>query len=165
MLERLKKLPKVISKIFSRDKIVGKLIYHDSNNALEMDAPQPELVQEYITTHPVYQFEGKERYEQNGMINVYYAKINRDQFEELSTNGIIRINVVYNVDKWELADGECRVLTLTNRIINLLDKKQLETSGSLEFYSLDELILSKTLVGYALLFGVNDGNSEVTNNY
>ena len=99
------------------------------------------------------------------MINVYYAKIKRDEFEELSTSGIIRINVVFNVDKWELADGECRVLTLANRIINLLDKKQLETSGSLEFYSLDELILSKTLVGYALLFGVNDGNSEVTNNY
>lgn len=163
MLTRLQKLPKIIRKILLRDKVICKLLYHDSNNALEMEAPQPALVQPYITTCPIYQFEGKDDYTQNGMINIYYAKIKRDEFEELSTNGILRINVVYNVDKWELADEENRVLTIANRIINLLDKQQLETSGSLSFYSLDELIMSKTLVGYALLFGINDGNSEILN--
>jgi DNA-binding transcriptional regulator/RsmH inhibitor MraZ len=76
-------------------------------------------------------------------------------------NGIIQINVVYNVDKWELVDNKIRTLELANKVIELLNNTKFSVSNKLNFTNLQQLILSKQLVGYALLFSINDGNSNL----
>ena len=48
-------------------------------------------------------------------------------------------------------------------IISLLDNKKFTTSNPVTFSRLQQLILNKKLTGYALLFDITDGNSELKN--
>jgi hypothetical protein len=67
----------------------------------------------------------------------------------------------YNVDKWELIDNKIRTIELADKVIELLNNKKFSVSNKFEFTNLQQLILSKQLVGYALLFAINDGNSNL----
>ena len=162
MFKRLQTTLKGIKRVLLEDEQIRKLLYNDSNNALGLAAPAKEQVSKYITTHPIYEFEGRDDYTQQGMINCFISDSEPDD-EIKVTDSILRINVVFNVDKWELIDGSCRVLTLCERIIELVDNKKFSISNPISYNSLTELILSKKLVGYALLFNLTDGNSELEN--
>jgi hypothetical protein len=103
-----------------------------------------------------------EDYKQQGMINIFMADSDPSD-EDSSISAMIRVNIVYNTDKWELIDGDCRTLALADRVIASLDKKKLTVSNPVEYVNTQELIISKQLVGYALLFDIVDGNSELEN--
>lgn len=162
MFERINLTIKAIRRQLLNDAELRQLLYNDSNNALDIDVPPVKDVEKYITTHPVYSFDHNEDYTQHGMINIFMSSSEPDD-EQVSIGAIIRINVVYNVDKWTLIDGDCRVLKIMDRIIELINNKKLSVSNPVEYNSSDELILSKQLVGYALLFYVTDGSAELEN--
>ena len=96
------------------------------------------------------------------MINIFMADSDPSD-EDSSISAMIRVNIVYNTNKWELIDGDCRTLALADRVIASLDKKKLTVSNPVEYVSTQELIISKQLVGYTLLFDIVDGNSELEN--
>ena len=162
MFERIEKLPGEVKTKLLNNEIIRKLMINDSNNALNMATPPKEKVVDYITTHPVYQIENKENYQQNGMINVYVTTGEPDD-EELITYGVLRVNIAYNVDKWDLVDNKCRPMSIANEVIKLVNNHKFSISNKVEFASLDELIVSKQLVGYTLLFNITDGSGVLDN--
>ena len=190
MFKRLQTTLKGIKRVLLEDEQIRKLLYNDSNNALNLGTPAKESVSKYITTYPIYEFEGRDDYTQQGMINCFISDSEPDDDIKV-TDSILRINVVYNTEKWELVDGSCRLLSLCERmienfdrysfytegrinrdiennrkgafIIELVDNKKFSISNPISYNSLTELILSKKLVGYALLFNLTDGNSELEN--
>ena len=162
MFERIQTTIKAIKRQLLSDEVIRKLLYNDSNNALNLLTPEEKNVAKYITTYPIYEFENKEDYTQHGMINIFMTDSNPDD-EDNSVAAIIRITVVYNTDKWELVNGDCRPLAIADRRITLLNNKKLSVSNPVAYNNIQELIISKQLVGYALLFDLTDGNSELEN--
>ena len=81
--------------------------------------------------------------------------------DDNALTGVIQVNVVFNIDKWELVNNKIRPLMLSNRIIQLLDGRKLTLSNPLEFNSIQQLIINKQLVGYALLFDIVDGSGDI----
>ena len=160
MLKQIQSTLAGIKTVLLKDTIVRKLLCNDSNNCLNMDAPDEKSAEKYITLKPVFQFENIDDYTQQGMINIFLSDGQPD--DEINIfSGVLQINVVYNTDKWELIDNKIRTLELADKVINLLNNKKFSTSNKLKFDNLQQLILSKQLVGYALLFTINDGNSEL----
>lgn len=162
MLERIESTINGIKTVLLNDEQIRKLLFNDSNNALELPSPTKQEVENYITNYPVFEFENKKDYAQNSMINIFLTNATPDD-EYNACDGIIQISVVTNVDKWSLTDGGIRPIKLANRIIKLLDNKKFSISNPIKFDTMDNLILSKQLVGYALLFSLTDGNSNLEN--
>lgn len=160
MLERVETTLAAIKNCLLNDDIVRKLVYNDSNNALNMETPDIDKVNKYITLRPIYQFENMADFSQNSMINIYFTD-GSPQEEEVGIEGIIQINIVVNIDKWELVDNKIRPIHLANRIIKLLNDKKFTISNSLSLENINQLIISKQLVGYALLFNVIDGSGDL----
>ena len=162
MFERVQTTIKAMRTRLLHDECIRKLLFYDNNTALELDVPELKDVAKYITTYPVYEFENKEDYTQHGMINIFMTDSDPND-EDNSIMAIVRVNVVYNTDKWELIDGSCRPLTIADRIIELLNNTKLSVSNPVEYNNTQELIVSKKLVGYTLLFNLTDGNSDLEN--
>ena len=160
MFERVEQMLQDARKLLLNDVVVRKLLYHDSNNALNMGDVDKSAVEKYITNYPIYQFENKADYTQNAMVNIFLADTGLDD-EQITLQGVLRINIVVNVDKWELVGGRCRPLALADRIIMLLNNENLGLSNPITFDSFQELLVSKKLVGYALLFNIADGVTEI----
>ena len=160
MFERVEQMLQDARQLLLNDVVVRKLLYHDSNNALNMADVDQSAVEKYITNYPIYQFENKADYTQNAMVNVFLADTGLDD-EQITLQGVLLINIVVNVDKWELVGGRCRPLALADRIIMLLNNENLGLSNPITFDSFQELLVSKKLVGYALLFNIADGVTEI----
>ena len=82
-----------IKKILLDDEQIRKLLVNSTNNALNQSAPSVAAASKYITLAPIYQFENKGDFEQNGMINIFLTDNNN---EDMVINGIVQINIVYN---------------------------------------------------------------------
>lgn len=160
MLERIETTLIAIKKQLLNDETIRKLVFNDSNNALNMDTPSLEECKKYITLKPIYQFENKEDYAQNTMINIYFSE-GEPLLDKVGITGTIQISVIVNIDKWDLLDDKIRPIELSNTILKLIDDKKFTTSNSLSFSSITQLIISKQLVGYAILFDIVDGVGEL----
>ena len=159
MLERVEQtLAGIKNKLLGNEEI-RKLLFHDSNNALNMTAPTKQEVDDYITLKPIFDFENKEGYAHNSVINIYTTQIIPDT-EIKKISGVIQINVVCNEEKWELIESKIRPIQLCNQIIKLINGCKFAASNKLEFDTMTDLIISKTLFGYALLFSLTDGSGE-----
>jgi len=160
MLEKIEETLAGIKNKLLADELIRKLLFNDSNNALNMLAPLPQLVEDYITLKPVFDFENKEEYAKNSVINIYTTQIiPGDETKKL--DGVIQINVVCNEDKWELVDLKIRPIQICNRIIKLVNNHKFAASNKLVFDTMTDLIISKKLFGYALLFEVTDGSGKI----
>lgn len=162
MFERVQTTIKAMRTRLLYDECVRKLLFYDNNMALELDTPEAKDVAKYITTYPIYEFENKEDYTQHGMVNIFMTDSDPND-EDNSIMAVIRVNVVYNTEKWELVDGSCRPLMIADRIIELLNNTKLSVSNPVEYDNTQELIISKKLVGYTLLFNLTDGSSDLEN--
>ena len=159
MLERIEStLAAIRNKLLDED-IIRKLLYHDSNNALNMEAPNKKQVEDYITLRPIFDFENKENYSQNSIINVYTTQV-LPGAENKKVDGTIQINVVCNEEKWELVDCKIRPLQICNHILQVVDGRKFTASNKLVFNTMTDLVISKKLFGYALLFDITDGSGE-----
>lgn len=160
MLERVESTLAAIKNRLLGDEIIRKLLFHDSNNALNMLPPLIPEVEDYITLRPIFEFENKEDYMQNSMINIYTTQIlPADDIKKI--DGVVQINVVCNGDKWELVDSKIRPMQLCDRIIQLVNNKKFTISNKVVFNTMTDLIISKKVYGYALLFEITDGGGEI----
>ena len=160
MLEKIETSLAAIKNCLLNDEKIRKLVYNDSNNALNLETPDRDKVDKYITLRPIYQFENMQDFTQNTMVNIYLTSGDTLD-EEVGISGIIQISIVVNIDKWELLDNKIRPISLADRIIKLVNNKKFTMSNSLSLQSIDQLIISKQLVGYALLFDIVDGSGDL----
>lgn len=162
MFDRIQTTLAAIRAKLLNNAVIRKLLYNDSNNALNLDTPETSLVDKYITLYPIFEFENKADYTQNSMINIVLtdAKPNED---EVGVTGVLQISVVVNIDKWTLIENKIRPLELVTEIIKALDNQKFTVSNTLHLHSIQQLVLSKQLVGYALLFEITDGSGKLNN--
>lgn len=162
MLERIELTLAAIRTKLLKDEKIRKLLFHDSNNALEMLAPQENQIQNYITLKPVFEFENKNDYNQNTIVNIYTTQIIPTD-DVKSCTGVVQINVACNSDVWELLDNKIRPLQICNKIIQLVHGQKFNVSNKLVLDSISDLIINKKMIGYALLFEITDGSGEDNN--
>lgn len=96
MLERIERTVSEVRETLVSDNDIRKLVFHDSNNALSMLAPDPQEVQKYIVTHPIFDMCETEGYSQNTIVQV---ELDTTNSEEGYLDGILRVNIVCNYEK------------------------------------------------------------------
>lgn len=162
MLSKIELTMAAIRTKLLEDETMRKLLFHDSNNALNMLAPSKVSVEQYITLKPVLEFENKNEYNQNSMINIYLTDINPID-DVKACSGVLQVNVVCNTGVWELLDNKIRPLQLSNRIIKLIHGCKFNVSNKLVLATISDLIINKKMIGYALLFDITDGSGNNDN--
>lgn len=162
MLERVESTIAAIKTKLLDNEDLRKLLFHDSNNALNMLAPTVLELRDYITSKPIFEFENKEEYNKNSVINIYVTEIIPTD-ESASFTGVLQVNVVCNLDVWELVDNKIRPLQISNKIIKMLNNTKFTVSNKLVLSNMTDLIINKKMVGYALLFEITDGSGENDN--
>jgi hypothetical protein len=142
------------------DGTLRKLLCYDGNDALLLkEVPEIDDVSKHITLRPVFEFENKEEWDQNSMINIYMTEAT--PFDDAKVvSGVVQINVVCNQDVWDLVDDKCRPIEIADSIIRLVDQKKFTVSNKLVFNTITDLIINKKVFGYALLFEITDGSGE-----
>ncbi len=96
MLELVQKTLYEIRNTLKQDEVLRKLLYNDSNNALQMVSPDPAQIEKYITIYPIYEFQNKNDLAQNALINVLFN--NGTAGEDVQLDGVLQVNIVVNVD-------------------------------------------------------------------
>lgn len=159
MLERIESTMAAMRTKLLADEKIKKLLFFDSNNALFCTLPEDINLDKYITLRPVYEFENKKEYDQNSMINIYMTQAS--PYEDVEkVAGVLQVNVICNVDIWELVDNKIRPLQLVDRIVKLVNGHKFTASNKIVLNTISDLIVSKTMVGYALLFEITDGSGK-----
>lgn len=158
MLERIERTISEVRETLIADSDIRKLVFHDSNNALSMLTPAAQEARPYITANPIFDMCETEEYNKNTMVQVELDSLDS---EEGYLNGVMRINIVCNREKWSLVDGKIRPLQIANRAIDCVDKHKFSCSNSLVFDSMVPLLINKKITGYALLFVIQDGSNDL----
>lgn len=156
MFERIEKTINEVRNTLIGDNDIRKLVYNDSNNALQLPSPTVNQVQKYIVTCPIFDLCETDEYNKNTLIQV---ELDETDNAEGYLNGVLRVNIVCNREKWNLIEAKIRPLQITNRVIDLLDGNKFSCSNELHFDNLTPLIINKKITGYALLFQIRDGNN------
>lgn len=157
MLTRIERTINEVREKLVSDADIRKLVFHDSNNALSMLTPAPQEVQSYIVTRPIFNMCETEEYNINTLVQV---ELDTTDASEGYLDGVLRVNIVCNEEKWSLVGGKIRPMQIANRAIDLLNGNKFSCSNELSFASLVPLLINKKITGYALLFTIQDGSSE-----
>lgn len=158
MLERFERTINEVRATLIADEDIRKLVFHDSNNALSMLPPATNEVENYIVVKPIFDMCETEEYSRNTMIQVELDSVDA---KEGYLDGIMRVNIVCNAEKWSLVGGKVRPLQIANRVIDLINNQKFSVSNELVFDSFVPLLMNKKITGYALLFIIQDGSNEI----
>ena len=163
MLDNIQSALFEIKRVLIEDEEIRKLLYNDSNDALNLDTPSIESVDDYISLYPVYEFNTESGgYNHNCGISIGVSVI--DPVDEVvQVIASLSINVLVNSNKWVLTGNKIRPLEIADRIIELLENKKFSTSSTLSFDGMTNLIMTKRISGYALSFTMNDGTAKIEN--
>lgn len=147
------------------DEVIKKLLFYDGNDALliDEDISLNEFdIDKYITLRPIFEFENKENYDQNSMINIYMTQAMPEE-ETKNIDCVIQINIVCNQDVWGLANDKIRPIEIVNAIERLVNNQKFTASNRMVLNTITDLIISKKMFGYAMLFDLTDGSGEIEN--
>lgn len=160
MLRRIQSTMAAIRTKLKNDEVIRRLLCCDGEDALLLEGVPPiETMNKYITLRPVFEFENKEDWDQNSMINIYMTEATPFE-EDKALTAIVQINVVCNQDVWDLVDDKSRPIELVNRIEKLVNGVKFTASNKLVLNTVTDLIINKKVFGYALLFEITDGSGE-----
>ena len=96
MLELIELSISAIKSLLCNNINIRKLLYNDSNNALNIEAPSEEEIKNYILTKPFYNLLD-DQYNKNSIISIQLS--NATPEEEKVIKSIIKISIITNVDK------------------------------------------------------------------
>lgn len=149
-----------IKRLLLNNEKIKKLLYNDSNNALNIELEESIKVDDYILLSPFYNLLKDNNYSKNSVISIKLKSINNDN-EDNILFGSINISIVTNVDKWNLINNKIRPLEIANEIIKTINNKKFNVSNPLSFVSMNEIIYDEKIVGYDLIFNITDGKGEI----
>lgn len=158
MFERVEKTLFEIKNTLLNDQFIRNELYYAScgkDFEGEKVDINKNLVQDYITLFPLYDL--NEDYSKNLWIQIVLDSCEKD--EDNCITGMIRVNIVMNNTKW-VHNNKIVPLSVTDRIVKLLDKIKFSISNTLQFDSIVPLAITKQITGYALVFSFVDGNAE-----
>ena len=74
---------------------------------------------------------------------------------------IIEIDIICNSEYWDIGNYRVRPLQIAGYIDGILDGAKLSGIGELEFLSCNEIVLSKDLSGYCLMYSATHGVDDI----
>lgn len=160
MLDNIQSALFEIKRVLLEDEEIRKLLYNDSNDALNLDTPSTEDVDDYISLYPIYEFNTEAGYNHNCGVSINVSVIDPTD-EVVQMIASLTINVVVNTNKWILTGNKIRPLAIADRIIELLENKKFSASSTLSFDGMTNLIMTKRISGYALSFTMTDGTANI----
>lgn len=73
---------------------------------------------------------------------------------------VIMIDIICNSDYWDIGNYMLRPLKIAGYIDGILDECKLSGIGTLQFIGANELVLSKELSGYCLMYAATHGSDD-----
>ena len=161
--KNIKKLPLELSRLFSQNETIQRLLVIDSNDALSTTFTPltfKELMDEkYISIIPLNET-GIENMGRNTfmVINVCTSTI----LDKKDSNNVFggSIFICSDLDHLLLENYDLRLLTLMETIVDAIDEQKFSCSGQLEVTSSRAISYSNYLFGYHIEFTISDQPSK-----
>lgn len=156
MFENVQKAIYEIQTMILTDTGIRKLLFIDSANALDQNAPTLEEAQEHIILAPVFDIT-QPPYDKNTIMTIVLQKGVYDD-DSVLLNGILKINVVTRTELWKLNETKIRPLEVANLVVKRLNNQKVSTSHKLYFNQTDIIILNENVSGYSIVFHLEEGS-------
>ena len=120
----------------------------------------PKMVKEgYIRIMPLFLMPEHEEIKSYIIISFdnFTPNASNPQFRDCNVN----IDILCNMEQWELGDYRLRPLKIAGYIDGLLNNSKLSGIGTLNFITCKELLLDNSLNGYTLIYRAVHGSDDI----
>lgn len=161
--KNIKKLPLELSRLFSQNETIQRLLVIDSIDALSTEfSPltfQQLMDDKYISISPLNETGIKEMGRNTFMvINVAInAVLNKKDNNNIFTGSIF---ICSDLDHLVLENHDLRLMELQSEIVDIIDGEKFSCSGQLEVLSSTAISYSNYLFGYKIEFQISDQPSK-----
>lgn len=156
MFDNVQKAIFEIRSAIESDQDIRKMLFIDSKNALEQQAPTILEIENHITVSAVFDIT-EPPFDKNTIMTIVLHKAIYDS-ESTLLNGMIKINILTRSDLWELNNNKIRPLEISNNIVKLLDNRKVSASHKLYFNNIEIAILNENVSGYSVIFYLEEGS-------
>ena len=118
--------------------------------------------QGYIRIAPKIPFGENE--EVKSYILITFDNFSPNRGNEYYRDCVIEIDIICNSEYWDIGNYRVRPLQIAGYIDGILDGAKLSGIGELEFLSCNEIVLSKDLSGYCLMYSAIHGVDDIIEN-
>ena len=116
----------------------------------------------YIKIEPKIPFGENE--EVKSYILITFDNFTPNRENEYYRDCIIEIDIICHTDYWDVGNFRVRPLQIAGYIDGILNGAKLSGIGTLDFISCNELVLSKELSGYCLMYSAIHGVEDILEN-
>jgi len=156
MFDNVQKAIFEIRSAIESDKDIRKMLFIDTKNALEQEAPTIQDVRSHIVVSAVFDIT-EPPFDKNTIMTIALHKALYDS-DSVLLNGMIKINVLTRSELWELDNNKIRPLEIANNIVKLLDNRKVSASHKLYFNNIEIAILNENVNGYSIIFYLEEGS-------
>lgn len=154
-LDNIQKMIYEVEILIKSDGGIRNLLYYTTADALTKTQVDIATINDYIFCSPVFETT-IEPYNKASFITISLAKL--QPIEDTLYDGVLRINILSQLNIWEINNQKIRPLEIANRVIEKIDNVKLSHSHTLVFEGIDLAVLDKNISGYAILFSINEGS-------
>lgn len=161
--KNIKKLPLELSRLFSQNEIIQRLLVVDSIDALSIDFTPLTFKQlmdnKYISISPLSETGIKEMGRNTFMVINVATDVTLDKKDN---NNLFSgsIFICSDLDHLVLENHNLRLMELESEIVDLIDGTKFSCSGQLEVLSSTAISYSNYLFGYKIEFQISDQPSK-----
>ena len=116
----------------------------------------------YIKIEPKIPFGENE--EVKSYILITFDNFTPNRENEYYRDCVIEIDIICHTDYWDVGNFRVRPLQIAGYIDGILNNSKLSGIGTLQFISCNELVLSKELSGYCLMYSAIHGVEDILEN-
>jgi hypothetical protein len=116
----------------------------------------------YIKIEPKIPFGENE--EVKSYILITFDNFTPNRENEYYRDCVIEIDIICHTDYWDVGNFRVRPLQIAGYIDGILNGAKLSGIGTLDFISCNELVLSKELSGYCLMYSAIHGVEDILEN-
>lgn len=152
-----------IQLVLFNDPTIRKLLYYDTPDAIEKEAPTIQELADYIKVEPIADF-ALLNYERNSfiMIDISNIAVLPREAGKNVVEAVGAIGVFTKLDLWLLKDKRLRVNAIADRIMSILHELKLTAVGPINIIQLRRLNISQDLSGVMVGFSFNDDQTTTT---
>lgn len=140
-----------------------RLVFYNNSDALTRAEPTFEEAEASIYIKPIiYVYEDSPEAGVSSFISI-------GLIESIALDGSlsssIKVSVACNREIWEMDNYRVRPLAIISEIVDSLDNTKLQAAGKLVFRIAKEIYFNNDLVGYTLLFDIDEEKGGVVNEF
>jgi hypothetical protein len=152
-----------IQLLLLNDPTIRKLLYYDTPDAIEKEAPTIQELADYIKVEPVAEF-ALLNYERNSfiMMDISNIALLPRQMGKNVIEAVGAIGIFTKLDLWLLKDKRLRTNAIADRIIAILHELKLSAVGPVNIIQLKRLNVSQDISGIVIGFSIIDDQTTTT---